>query len=217
MWEFFLNCLEGCLSAEFVWVKAYRDWAGLEGFDQVMARGNAFADQIAAKQIVYHYKAASALYQQVVRSKLHFVKIRNQTDVFHLHLAYAAIGLQRETPVYFGALVALVPKGPAWSVDFPGVVDSGFPYAFVRQVFNWFCALQWYRGCFPGPVCDISWVEPFLWWIVDNGTCHHFVSMVVGCVWGADEHTICCIPSACTLFCTWHRAVSMGSDTWRAG
>ena len=190
VWEFFLTCLQGCQSAEFVWVKAHRDCSGLEGFEQVMACGNAFADQT-PKQAVHRYKAASGLYQRVVRSKLGAVKIRNQVDAFHLHLAYAAIGLQQEVPVCFVAPVHLVPEGPPWKVDSPELIDPGFHEGFVRQVFHWFCALEWYRGCSPGPVCDISWVELFLWWVVDSGTLPLFR---VDGRWvriGEDEDAIC--------------------------
>ena len=206
VWEFFLACLRGCHSAEYVWVKAHRDVSGLAGFEQVMASGNDFADQI-AKQVVHRYKASSALYQKVVKSKLAAVRIRNQVDAFHLHLAFAAIGLQQDLPMRYVAPVQLVPVGLPWTVDSPELLDSGFHQTFVRQIFNWFCALQWFEGCSPGPVCDISWVELFLWWVVDSGTLRPFR---VDGRWvriGDDEDAICCVPSAYTLYKTWRRAV----------
>ena len=206
VWEFFLTCLKGCQTAEYVWVKAHRV-SGLEGFEQVMASGNAFADQV-AKMAVHRYKASSALYQKVVMSKLCAVKIRNQVDAFHLHLAFAAIGLQQDLPRQVVTPVQLVPEGSPWTVGSPELLDSGFHQVFVCQVFNWFCALRWFEGCSPGPVADISWVELFLWWIVDSGTLPPF--RVDGC-WvriGEDEDAICCIPSAYTLYKAWRRAVS---------
>ena len=94
-------------------------------------------------------------------------------------------------------------------LPFPPVLSrNGFHESFVRQVFNWFCSLQWFEGCSPGPVSDISWVELFLWWTVDSGTLPPFR---VDGRWvriGDDEEAICCVPSAYTLFCTWRRAVS---------
>ena len=73
---------------------------------------------------------------------------------------------------------------------------------------TWFCALEWFQGCSPGEVTDISWVELFLFWIVDTGGLPPFL---VDGRWvrvGDDEDAVCCVPSACTLFRTWRRAVS---------
>ena len=109
VWEYFLACLQGCQSAEYVWVKAHRDVSGLQGLEQVMASGNDFADQI-AKQVVHRYKESSTLYK-VVKSKLGAVRIRNQVDAFHLHLAFAAIGLQEDLPLQYVAPVQLEPVG----------------------------------------------------------------------------------------------------------
>ena len=50
-----------------------------------------------------------------------------------------------------------------------GVAPPGFHEAFVRQVFNWF------EGCSPGPVTDVSWVEPFMFWVFDTGSSPPFM------------------------------------------
>ena len=95
VWELFVQHLQGCQSAEFVWVKAHQDLSGLEGLQHTLASGNAFVDQV-AKKVVHRYKATSALYQTVVRSKLGTIKIRHQVDSFHLHLAFASLGLEQD-------------------------------------------------------------------------------------------------------------------------
>ena len=72
----------------------------------------------------------------------------------------------------------------------------------------WFSSLEWFQGCSPGDVCDISWVELFSFWIVDTGCVPPFR---VDGRWvrvGEDDDAICCIPSAYTLYKTWRRAVS---------
>ena len=207
VWEFFVHQLEGCDSAEFVWVKAHQNLAGLEGLQHTLACGNDHVDKV-AKQVVHNYKVTSGLYQKVVRSKLDAIKIRHQVDSFHLHLAFASLGLEQDAPTQYVAPVALVTQGSPWVASPPVLSRSGFHESFVRQVFNWFCSLQWFEGCSPGPVADISWVELFLWWTVDSGTLPPFR---VDGRWvriGDDEEAICCVPSAYTLFCTWRRAVS---------
>lgn len=46
-----------------------------------------------------------------------------------------------------------IPVEPAGLIPPP---SSGFLEGFVRQAFNWFCALRWFSGRSPGPVRDIS-------------------------------------------------------------
>ena len=85
----------------------------------------------------------------------------------------------------------LVPQGSPWVAVPPVLSQHGFHESFVCQVFNWFCSLQWFGGCSPGPVCDIAWVELFLWWTVDSGTLPPFR---VDGRWvriGDDEEAIC--------------------------
>ena len=207
VWEFFVLQLEGCDSAEFVWVKAHQNLAGLEGLQHTLACGNDHVDKV-AKKVVHDYKASSGLYQKVVRSKLEAIKIRHQVDSFHLYLAFASLGLELDAPTNYVAPVALVTQGSPWVAIPPVLSRFGFHESFVRQVFNWFCSLQWFEGCSPGPVSEISWVELFLWWTVDSGTLPPFR---VDGRWvriGDDEEAICCVPSAYTLFGTWRRAVS---------
>ena len=189
------------------WVKAHQDLSGLEGLQHTLASGNAFVDQV-AKGVVHSYKTTSALYQTVVRSKLGAIKIRHQVDSFHLHLAFASLGLEQDVPIQSVTPVPLVRQGSPWVAVPPVLSRNGFHESFVRQVFNWLCSLQWFEGCSPGPVRDIAWVELFLWWTVDSGTLPPFR---VDGRWvriGDDEEAICCVPSAYTLFCTWRRAVS---------
>ena len=88
---------------------------------------------------------------------------------------------------------------------------AGFHEQFVGQIFNWFRDLQWFSGCSAGDSCDISWVELFLFWVVDCGCVPPFK---VDGKWvrvGVDEDAICCVPSAYTLFRTWRRAVSLAT------
>ena len=113
-------------------------------------------------KVVHDYKANSGLYQRVVRSKLEAIKIRHQVDSFHLHLPFASLGLEQDVPILYVAPVALVTQGSRWIAVPPVLSRNGFHESFVRQVFNWFGSLQWFEGCSPGPVCDISWVELFL-------------------------------------------------------
>ena len=68
--------------------------------------------------------------------------------------------------------------------------------------------LHWFSGCSAGDSCDSSWVELLSFWVVDSGCVPPFK---VDGKWvrvGVDEDAICCVPSAYTLFRTWHRAVS---------
>ena len=203
IWEFFWKCLQGCESAEFVWVKAHQDFSGLSGAELVLAQGNDAADTV-AKRVVLQYQRTSLLYRSVVRSKLRYVKLRALVDSFHLYLAKAAVSQTEEefqAPVDLGPLV---PVGDPWIA---GQV-AGPPSGFQRPVFNWFATLKWYQGCSPGPVSDISWVELFMFWVVNCGCVPPFrVDGRWVCV-GEDEDAICCVPSAYTLFRTWRRAVS---------
>ena len=120
----------GWAHPHFVWVKAHCDVSGLQGLEQVLASGNDFADQT-AKQVVHQYKVSSTLYQQVVKSKLGAVRIRDQVDAFHLHLAFAAIGLDEDRPLQHVAPVRIELVGPPWVVDSPELLDSGFHQVFV--------------------------------------------------------------------------------------
>ena len=207
VWEFFWKCLQGCKSAEFVWVKAHQDFSGLSGAELVLAQGNDAADMV-AKRVVLQYQRTSLLYRSVVRSKLRYVKLRTLVDSFHLYLAKAAVS---QTEEVFQAPVdpsPLVPVGDPWIAGHVAAPPSGFHEGFVRQVFNWFATLKWYQGCSPGPVSDISWVELFMFWVVNCGCVPPFR---VDGRWvrvGEDEDAICCVPSAYTLFRTWRRAVS---------
>ena len=82
-----------------------------------------------------------------------------------------------------------------WTAGLIPPPSSGFLEGFVRQAFNWFCALRGFSGRSPGPVCDISWVEFFMFWVVD-------------CGFGPPFRVDGCVPAAHTLFRTWQRAVS---------
>ena len=71
-----------------------------------------------------------------------------------------------------------------------------------------FLSLQWFSGCSASESPDISWVELFMFWVVDCGCVPPFK---VDGRWvrvGIDEDAICCVPSAHTLFRTWRRAVA---------
>lgn len=43
-----------------------------------------------------------------------------------------------------------------WTAGLIPPPSSGLLEGFVRQAFNWFCALRWFSGRSPGPVRDIS-------------------------------------------------------------
>ena len=207
LWEFFWSCLIGCTGAEFVWVKAHQKKDDLVGFDRIMAEGNDAADCL-AKHEVRSYQRSSGLYQTVVGSRLKQIRIRGLLDAFHLHLAYRAVGQDQEPLPQVVQPVPLSTIGLAWTAGDVRVPDAGFHETFVRQIFNWFCSLEWFQGCSPGENSDISWVELFSFWIVDTGCVPPFK---VDGRWvrvGEDEDAVCCIPSAYTLFKTWRRAVS---------
>ena len=190
----------------------------MEGLQHTLASGNAFVDQV-AKGVVHSYKTTSALYQTVVRSKLGAIKIRHQVDSFHLHLAFASLGLEQDVPIQSVTPVPLVRQGSPWVAVPPVLSRNGFHESFVRQVFNWLCSLQWFEGCSPGPVRDIAWVELFLWWTVDSGTLPPFR---VDGRWvriGDDEEAICCVPSAAFLYLATCGVICFASwdvDTWCA-
>ena len=133
---------------------------------------------------------------------------RGLLDAFYLHLAFTAVGQEQEPlppvigPVPFSVI------GARWQVSEITPPDAGFHEGFVRQIFIWFSSLEWFQGCSPGEVTDISYVELFLFWTVDTGCVPPFQ---VDGRWvrvGDDEDAICCIPSAYALFRTWRRAVS---------
>ena len=87
LWEFFWACLTGCISAEFVSIKAHQRKDGLAGLDRLMVEGNDVADCL-AKQEIRSYQRSSKLYQRVVASRLKQVRVRGLLDAFHLHLAF---------------------------------------------------------------------------------------------------------------------------------
>ena len=143
-----------------------------------------------------------------VQSKLEQLKTRSLLDSFHVHLALAAVG-QVNGEVCTPCEVADINLvGPAWKAPEMDSPSAGFHMQFVGQVFNWFRNLHWFSGCSAGDPCDISWVELFLFWVVDSGCVPPFK---VDGKWvrvGVDEDAVCCVPSAYALFRTWRRAVS---------
>ena len=207
LWEFFWASLEGCESAEFVWTKAHRSLSGLTGLELAIAQGNDAADQ-QAKARVKQYQASSVLYRRVVQSKLGQLRTRSMLDAFHVHLALAAVGQATGDFCAPCEVDEINLVGPAWKAPELDPPSAGFHVQFVGQVFNWFRNLHWFSGCSAGGPCDISWVELFLFWVVDSGCVPPFL---VDGKWvrvGVDEDAVCCVPSAYTLFRTWRRAVS---------
>ena len=95
--------------------------------------------------------------------------------------------------------VPLSTIGPAWTAGDVPVPDTGFHEAFVVRLSGFRVAPQ---------VTSPTFLELFLFWIVDTGCVPPFR---VDGRWvrvGEDEDAVCCIPSAYTLYKTWRRAVS---------
>ena len=102
----------------------------------------------------------------------------------------------------------LILSGTWWKSSGTQVPAAGFHEQFVRQIFNWFLSLQWFSGCSASDSPDISWVELFMFWVVDSGCVPPFKVDGRWVSVGIDEDAICCAPSAHTLFRTWRRAVA---------
>jgi len=160
--------LAGCVTAEFVWTKAHRSLEGLIGLDLAIARGNDAADA-QAKACVKQYQVSSALYRELVQAKLSQLKARSLLDSFHIHLALAAVGQDNGEFCAPSIPEDLCLVGPSWKAPDVSPPSAGFHEQFVSQVFNWFRDLHWFSGCSAGDSCDISWVELFLFWVVDCG------------------------------------------------
>ena len=207
LWEYFWSALSGCSSAEFVWTKAHRSFEDLDGLELLIAQGNDAADSY-AKQCVRQYQATSLVYRRVVQSKLQHMRARSLLDAFHVHLALSAVGQGENTYCPPSMPDDMVLSGTCWKASRVQVPSAGFHERFVGRIFNWFLALQWFSGCSASDSPDISWVELFLFWVVDCGCVPPFkVDGKWVCV-GVDEDAICCVPSAYTLFRTWRRAVT---------
>ena len=93
IWAFFWDAIKepSVCSFEAVWTKAHRNLDGLEGYELLLAKGNAAADA-AAKAAAKNVRLSCTCYQALLRQVLERVKLRSRVDAFHLSLAFLTAG-----------------------------------------------------------------------------------------------------------------------------